>query len=529
VDFLVFSLYDVTEQRRAEEELRASEEKYRHFFEEDLAGHFISAPDGRLRACNPAFARTFGFSSVEEAMAENMSSLYPRAADREKFIDRLRAEGRVDRCEKELQRKDGRPVHVVENVIGSFGDGGELVEFRGFLIDETERRVAERELRQAQKMEAVGRLAGGVAHDFNNVLTVILGYLELLQPNLSAKDARLAQLDEIRKAAERAAGLTRQLLAFSRKQVLQPTVLDLNAVVKDMEKMLERLIGEDIRVETRLASGLGPVLADRGQIEQVIMNLAVNARDAMPRGGTLLLETADGANRDRTGFEQPASPDSCAMLAVSDTGCGMNATTMAHLFEPFFTTKEKGKGTGLGLATVFGIVKQSGGHIKVESEPDRGSTFRIFLPYAAKEKPLAGAGPAVAAPLPKGSETILLTEDEAALRRMAREMLVRAGYAVIEASSAEEALAQAAAHPGSIDLLLTDVVMPGESGPELARRLGEARPGIAVLYMSGYTHEAVGLNGVLPPGIHFIQKPFTRSSLLLKIHEVLAKSEQLVG
>ncbi len=527
VDFLVFSLHDVSEQKKAEEELRASEEKYRHFFDEDLAGHFISRPDGRVLACNPAYARTFGFSSVQEALSQNMSSLYPSAEERAKFLDLVRRKKRVERCEKTLRRKDGRPVHVVESVLGSFDERGELVGLRGFLIDETERRVAELELRQAQKIEAVGRLAGGVAHDFNNLLTVILGYLDLLEPGLAAGDPRLVQLQEIRKAAERAAGLTRQLLAFSRRQVLEPTILDLNDVVKDVEKMLKRLIGEDIRIETRLAPGLGPVLADRGQIEQVIMNLALNARDAMPQGGTLVLKTADCSDRDRMDCDQGGSPAPCVMLSVADTGCGMNSTTMTHIFEPFFTTKEEGKGTGLGLATVFGIVKQSGGHIKVESKPSRGSTFRIFLPRAAKESQRAEAGPASSAPLPKGSETILVAEDEAALRTMTREMLTRAGYAVIEASGGEEALSLAGSHPGWIHLLLTDVVMPGMSGPELARKLSESRPGVAVVYMSGYMQVGVNQNGVLQPGIHLLQKPFTRSGLLLKIREVLAAAEHV--
>jgi PAS domain S-box-containing protein len=518
---------DITEIRRGEEALRRSEEKYRLFFEQNLAGHFISTPDGRMLACNPAFAQIFGFSSPEEARKRSIGTLYPSPEMRKKFLDRLRAEKRLERIELELRRADGQTVHVVENVIGVFDDEGKLIEIRGYLIDETERRAAEREFRQAQKMEAVGRLAGGVAHDFNNALTVILGYLEILQPSLAESDPRLAQLEEIRKAAERAASLTRQLLAFSRKQVLQPAVLDLNAVVRDVAKMLSRLIGEDIQLRTALAPGLGAVLADPGQIEQVLMNLAVNARDAMPKGGTLVIETAD-LDVDRVGaeFGQVASPGRYVMLAVTDAGCGMNATTMAHLFEPFFTTKEKGKGTGLGLATVYGIVKQSGGFIRVESELDRGSAFRVFLPRAAEERPRA-AGPTMAGPLPTGWETILLAEDDAALRAMACKMLTEAGYTVLAASGADEALGLAASHPTAIDLLLTDVIMPGLSGPELARRLGERRPGVAVLYMSGYTDELVGLHGVLEPSIHFIQKPFTRSGLLLKVRETLAAKKQL--
>ncbi|MFI5180389.1 MAG: response regulator [Thermoanaerobaculia bacterium] len=510
------------ERRRAEAALRQSEEKYRLFFEEDLAGHFISKPDGRILACNPAFARTFGFASVEEALSTSAASLYAEPGDRMKFLDLIRSEKRLERHEKELRRKDGKTLYVIENVLGTFDRRGELTEIHGFLLDATEQRRAEEELRQAQKMEAVGRLAGGVAHDFNNILTVILGHLELLEPTLEPTDPRLEEMEEIRKAAERAAGLTRQLLAFSRKQVLQPTILDLNAVLKDVENMLQRLIGEDIQIRTAFAPSLGPVQADPGQIEQMIMNLAVNARDAMPRGGTLVIETANvDPESTPAALSHLESPAPHVMVSVADTGCGMNATTMAHLFEPFFTTKEPGKGTGLGLATVYGMVKQSGGFIKVESEPGRGSTFRIFFPRAAEESPHPGVL-RTGDQTPTGSEAILLVEDDEALRALTLKILGQASYKVLAASGPKEALDLASGRGGAIDLLLTDVVMPGMSGPDLARRIRTLRPGLAVLFMSGYTDESIGPYGVLKPGIHFIQKPFTQSGLLLKVREALS-------
>ncbi|MFI5180384.1 MAG: PAS domain S-box protein [Thermoanaerobaculia bacterium] len=506
--------------------LQRSEEKYRLFFEEDLAGHFISTREGRLLACNPAFARTLGFASVEEAMASNMESLYPGPDERKKFLDRLGSERRLERLGLELRRRDGRPVYVRENALGTFDKKGRLVEIHGFFLDETERRRAEQELRQAQKMDAVGRLAGGVAHDFNNSLTVILGYLELLEPSFSKNDPRRAQLEEVAQAAERAAGLTRQLLAFSRKQVLNPKVLDLNSVVRDLEKMLRRLIGEDIRITTRLAPALGPVLADQGQIEQVILNLAVNARDAMPGGGTLSIETADvDAGRVLAEIGEAAAPVPYVTLSIGDTGCGMNASVMAHIFEPFFTTKEPGKGTGLGLATVFGIVQQSSGLIRVESQPGLGSTFRIFLPRATEESSAPGAVPSTVETIPTGTETILLAEDDHALRALTRKMLTEAGYEVLAAPGPEEALAIAASRPGTIDVLLTDVVMPRMSGPEMARALGEVRPGITIIYMSGYTDDRVLRQGLLKPGIHFIQKPFTQAALLLGVREALERKE----
>jgi two-component system cell cycle sensor histidine kinase/response regulator CckA len=387
--------------------------------------------------------------------------------------------------------------------------------------DVTERRRLEQQLRHSQKMEALGRLAAGMAHDFNNLLSVIMGYSELVSRHLPADDSLLKNVNEILKAADRSAALTQQLLAFSRKQVLQPRVLDLNTIVGETEKMLRRLIGEDIELKTRLQENLGTTVADPGQIEQVIINLAVNARDAMENGGSLILETHD-VNLDESyvHLHPGARCGRHVMLAVSDTGLGMDAETLARIYEPFFTTKPEGKGTGLGLSTVYGIVEQSGGHIEVYSEKARGTTFKIFLPYvgessAGAERYLPDAGRAT------GTETVLVVEDDAALRILVRETLEQAGYKVLEGTTPHHALSLAASHPGNIHLVLTDVVMPGMSGRDLREKLKDVRPGSPVAFMSGYTDETIGQLGLLEPGVHFLRKPFTSDRLLGKVREAL--------
>jgi signal transduction histidine kinase len=390
----------------------------------------------------------------------------------------------------------------------------------------TQQRRLEEQLIQSQKMEGIGRLAGGVAHDFNNLLTAILGYAELMESQLEDEGLR-SELREIRLAGERAAALTRQLLAFSRRQVLQPRTLDLNALVSDVEKMLARLIGEDVALVTRLEPALGSVRADPGQLEQVIMNLAVNARDAMPKGGTLTFETANAVlEADFVSVHPGALPGAHVVLTVTDTGTGMTDEVRSHAFEPFFTTKEKGKGTGLGLATAYGIVKQSGGYITVESEAGRGTTFRIYLPRV--EGAAVAPGRATSSSLsPVGTETILLVEDEAGVRRLSLTVLETQGYVVLEAASGDIALQVARAETGPIHLVVTDVVMPGMSGRELWDRLRALRPDSRVLFMSGYTDDAIARHGVLEPGIAFLQKPFTPFSLAQKVRELLdAKDRQ---
>jgi two-component system, cell cycle sensor histidine kinase and response regulator CckA len=390
-------------------------------------------------------------------------------------------------------------------------------------LDVTDRKKLEEQFRQAQKMEAVGRLAGGIAHDFNNLLMVIQGYADLLAERLPAGESLRRNAEQIQAAAQRAAGLTRQLLAFSRKQILAPKVLNVNSVVAEMEKMLRRVIGEDIELQTVSTEDLWLVKADRSQVEQVIMNLAVNARDAMPHGGRLTIETAN-VEFDSAMSKAAAAiaPGKYVMLAVTDNGIGMDEKTKAHIFEPFFTTKEKGKGTGLGLATVYGVVKQSGGYVWVYSEPGHGTTFKIYLPQIAEEAPISGQDP-VANPrsLPKGSEVILLVEDEAGVRELAREYLETSNYTVLVAEDGHTALELAAMHVGPIHLLMTDVVMPGIGGRELAERMTRLRPGIKVLYMSGYTEQAVSQQGILGDDAVLLQKPFTLATLASKLCEIL--------
>jgi signal transduction histidine kinase/ActR/RegA family two-component response regulator len=390
----------------------------------------------------------------------------------------------------------------------------------GIAIDVTERKELAAQLQMAQKMEAIGQLAGGIAHDFNNLLTAILGYSSLLLERFDVSTPNGRAADRIRQAGEIASGLTRQLLAFSRRQVLQPQVLQVNVIVERMKDLLGTLLGEHINLVTTLAPALAPVSVDPVQLQQIIMNLGINARDAMPDGGQLTIETANihldeaFAVRHRT-----VVPGPYVMLAVSDTGVGMDKNTQAHIFEPFFTTKARGKGTGLGLATVYGIVKQSGGSIWVYSEPQQGTTFKVFLPPAVA--PHVAAPEEVKTHSLEGRETILLVEDQPEVRQAARDMLARYGYTVIEAARGQDALQLIAQSPDPVHLLLTDVVMPSMTGRELAGRLVAARPDIRVLYMSGYTNEAIVRHGVLEPGVAFLQKPFTPPELARRVREVL--------
>ena len=421
-----------------------------------------------------------------------------------------------------LVSSDGEEIPIADTAAPIVDDKGNLAGAVLVFRDITEHRRVEESLRESHKMEAVGRLAGGVAHEFNNLLMVIRGYSELLLQRSSANDLVRTNAEEIRKAADRAASLTRQLLAFSRKQVLQPKVLDLNAVVTEVEKMLRRLIGEDIELAAVLDLALGPVKADPGQIEQIILNLAVNARDAMPQGGRLTLKTAN-VTLDQAYVRQHlgATPGPYVLLAVSDTGVGMDAETRSHIFEPFFTTKGAGKGTGLGLSTVYGIVKQSGGTIWVESAPGRGTTFEIYLPLVEEGAASGELHPALPAPTPGGSETILVVEDEMSVRKLAAEFLGSNGYRVLEAQDGGEALQVCEEHRAPIHLLMTDVVMPGMSGRELAVRLTGARPEMKVIYVSGYTDDAIVQHGVREEGTVFLQKPFSLDALARTVREAL--------
>jgi two-component system cell cycle sensor histidine kinase/response regulator CckA len=428
-----------------------------------------------------------------------------------------------DRTDPHIHYRTIWPDGTIRQV-SSFGrifyDGGAPLRAAGVSIDVTERTELEERHRQSQKMEAIGQLAGGIAHDFNNLLTAIHGYSEILTEAIDSQSPLLTDVREIQRAADRATTLTRQLLAFSRNQILEPRILDLRESIHSMESMLSRLIGENIEVVARLAPDVGHVKADPGQIEQVILNLALNARDAMANGGTMIIELAN-AELDASYARRHASvaPGHYVRLSVSDTGTGMDAATRARIFDPFFTTKAHGRGTGLGLSTVYGIVKQSGGNIWVYSEPGRGSTFKIYLPRV--DEPVDQPAPELAAASDGGAETVLVVEDEHAVRELVRKVLERAGYRVFVAATPHEAIAIAEQHPEGIDLLMSDVVLPQMGGRALAEELKAKTNGLRVLYMSGYTDDTIVHHGVLDPGTPFLQKPFTARALTNKVRELL--------
>ncbi len=511
---------DITARKRAEERLRESEEQYRYLFENNPNPMWVYDLETlAFLAVNNAAVSRYGYSR-DEFLAMTIKDIRP-PEDVPALLENV---SRVTKGLDEAgtwrhRKKDGAilSVRITSHTITFDGRKCEIV----LAHDVTHERQMESQLRQAQKMEAVGRLAGGVAHDFNNLLTAISGYSDLLLFRLSAHDPVRREVEEIRKASERASSLTRQLLAFSRRQVLQPRVLDFNGIVADMNNMLRRLIGEDVDLVVVPGAGLWRVKADPGQIEQVIVNLVVNARDAMPGGGRLTIETSNALIDSSTAAERLSLPPGpYAVLTVADTGEGMTREALSHLFEPFFTTKAPGKGTGLGLATVYGIVAQSGGAIDVASAPGRGTTLTVYLPRveAEVERPPAEArGTEEHA----GTETVLLVEDEDAVRGLVLEILRRNGYTVLTARNGGEALLVCERHSGAIDLMLTDVVMPGLGGRELALRLGPLRPVMKTLFMSGYTDDAISHSGVLDPGTHYIQKPFTPGALARKVREVL--------
>ena len=512
---------DVTQRRRAEDALRRSEAEYRSVVEEAPYGIFRATEDGRLISVNQALVQMLGYDSKDELLAVNARDFYLDSKVRAKLVVQKWHLGRFEAIEIEWKRKDRKVIRVrLSGMIARDELDGSIFD-EVFVEDITERRGLEHQLRQSQKMEAIGRLSGGIAHDFNNLLGVIIGYSELVEEQLPLNDPLRARAIEIKKAGHRAASLTRQLLAFSRQQVLEPRILNLNAVVVDVEKMLQRVIGEDIELVTGLEGDLGSVKADPGQIEQVIMNLAVNARDAMPDGGSLTIETTNvELDEVYARGHSPSIRGAFVMLAVTDTGTGMDADTQARIFEPFFTTKELGKGTGLGLATVYGVVKQSDGHIWVYSEPGKGTTFKIYLPrvFAPAEKVFHRDAPSQ---LAVGTETILLVEDEEALRTLTRDLLLECKYHVIEARDGIHALDLAAKSKGRIHLLLTDVVMPKLGGPALAEKLILKHPEMKVLYMSGYTGRSAVSGGLVSVESGVLAKPFTREALTRKVREVL--------
>jgi two-component system cell cycle sensor histidine kinase/response regulator CckA len=501
-------------------DLSHSEAQYRSLVNNAPFGIFLLNEAERFEAVNPALIETLGFETSEQVMElESCSVLFRDKQEYKSVIEDLRNTGRVE-DEVFLTKKGGSPIKVRLSCrrVVSAADGSSS--FEGIVENLSAQSSLEEQLRQSQKMEAVGRLAGGVAHDFNNLLTVISGYIRMLLDTFSASDPRRNDADRIKTAAERATTLTRQLLAFSRKQVLMPASLNLNAVIADLTKILPRLIGEDVELVFTAGEKLASIYADRGQVEQVLLNLIVNSRDAMPEGGKITLETCNQQLDEKYArHRRGVVPGEYVMLAVTDTGCGMDAATKARMFEPFFTTKEEGKGTGLGLAMVYGIVKQSDGHIGVYSEPGRGTTFKVYFPAtsASREKE---SGNLVLKRLPR-AETILVIEDEEDLRNMIVRALGRCGYTVLQAAHGDEALELVKENTHGIDLLVTDIVMPGMRGTEAARKLQELVPGLKVVYMSGYTDNALFHQKLLDSGSAFIQKPFTIETLEEKVRLAL--------
>ena len=513
-----------TEKKRIEDALRESEERFNAFMNNSSVVAFMRDVGGRYVYVNRAFEKYVGRHSAE-ILGKTPFEIWPQEiakalAEADKQV--LAAGNPIEMYEKTALPGEEETREWL-TIKFPFHDRRRNVFVGSVSIDVTERKSLEEQLRQSQKMEAVGRLAGGIAHDFNNLLTIITGYCELMLNACGANEDQRSKIEEIRRAGERAALLTRQLLAFSRKQVLAPRILDLNVVIENLRKMIDRLIGEDIEFVIAPYPKLDMVRADPGQVEQIIMNLVVNARDAMPHGGRLTIETANvELDEAYARAHRPSLPGHYVMIAVTDTGMGMDRETQKHIFEPFFTTKEQGKGTGLGLATVYGIVKQSGGFIWVYSEPGVGSSFKIYFPSVL--------GPMESLPVDRiepgqlgGSETVLVAEDEQSLRLLIKETLERHGYKVLVASDGKEALRVSSRYDGPIHLLIADVVMPQMGGRQLARRLTRARPEIRVLYISGYTDDAIVHHGILDPNTAFLQKPFSPDSLARKVRTVLSQ------
>lgn len=517
---IVGTTVDISERKQSKEALRESQQRFAAFMRHLPGVAFMKNRQGQYVFYNEAAQGLFHLDP-DDFLGKTDHEAWPK-----EYADRF-VEHDLEVTHSKKLAENVEPIphkHGVHHwLIYRFPilDENDEVQFIGGVgIDITERRQLEDQLRQSQKMEAVGRLAGGVAHDFNNLLTVISGYGHMILRDLPGEDPLHSCVEEVLKAASRATSLTNQLLAFSRRQVIQPKVLDLNALVANMDRMLRRVIGEHIELETVLSPGLGSVRADAGQLEQVIINLAVNARDAMSEGGKLSIRTGNVEVARSSRLHADVRPGSYVRLTVADTGKGMDAEIMVHLFEPFYTSKETGKGTGLGLSTVYGIVKQSGGEVVVESKPGRGATFTIYLPRItepALTAPSPGAEPAVRS----GTETILLVEDELGVRQLVCEMLQRLGYQILQASGGAEALRLFEQHQGSIDLLITDVIMPQMSGRELAQRLKVLQPSLKVLYISGYTDDMLAHHGVLESNVFLLQKPFAPDELAKKLREVL--------
>jgi two-component system cell cycle sensor histidine kinase/response regulator CckA len=505
-------------------DLIESESLYRSTFDAAPIGIVHVGLDGQWLRVNQRLCDLLGYSREDLQSGAARDVMPSEEVAGEADAIRQMAAGTLHRHvvdEKRYRRRDGTFMWARVFMSVHRDAEGRSLHFISVIEDITERRALEAQFRQANKMDAIGQLAAGVSHDFNNLLTVILGFGNLMASDAGLADQHKQDLDEVMKAARRASDLTKQLLAFSRQQVLTTAPLDVNKLITNMTGMLGRLIGEHIEVGLALAPDLSLVIVDRGQLEQVVMNLVVNARDAMPDGGHVTIETADVELENSSFHREAVVPGPYVMLAVTDTGCGMSKEIQQHLFEPFFTTKDTGKGTGLGLSTVYGIVKQSKGHIWVYSEPGQGTTFKVYLPRAMRDVPAETVSAAVTAPAQSVSETVLLVEDEAGVRQLSKRILHKAGYRVLEAANGNDAESVFAQHAGGIDLVVTDVVMPGCGGPELIGRLQVHAPDVRVLYMSGYSEHSAARKAVVDPRLPFIQKPFTAEAFVRQVRTAL--------
>jgi PAS domain S-box-containing protein len=520
------TIRDITERKRVENSLRQSEANFRAMVE-GTYGVYRAAADGKLLMVNEALVKLLGYETVTEVLALNLAAdVFQNGEYHSQLFVQPGRDKQFVRKEAHWKRRDGSSVTVELTGRPVQDDQESLLYFEVIVEDVSHQRGVEHRLRHLQKMEAVGRLAGGIAHDFNNVLGVISGYSELLMDKLEKGEPLQALAAQIHKAVERGSALTRQLLAFSRQQVLQPQVINIIEHMQSIEKLLRRILGEDIQLTVRASAGPLQIRTDPTQLEQVIMNIVVNARDAMPAGGRLAIEVTEAEIDKAFCVDRPdMQPGHYAMMSISDSGCGMPQEVLSRLFEPFFTTKERGKGTGLGLATVYGIIKQSGGSITVYSEVGLGTTFKIFLPLTTEASTRLVSRAPTEGPAASGTETILYVEDEESLRRVTREYLLGKGYTVLEAGTPEEALQIAGDGKMTIHLLLTDVVLPGTSGVKVAQRVEAIHANVKTLYVSGYTADAIVLHGGHDPNFAFISKPYSLNALGRKIREVLESKE----
>jgi PAS domain S-box-containing protein len=513
---------DITEHRKAEEALRESEEKYRTLFEESKDAVFVSTPEGKYLDINPAGVELFGYSSKEEMLNLDIArDIYVNSEDRKMYRHLLSEQGFVKDYQLEMKRKDGKKLTVLSTSLVVRDEVGSIVAYRGIMRDITAYKKLEEQLLQAQKMEAVGQLAGGVAHDFNNIMSAIIGYGYLMQRKLKSDDPLRDDVEQILESANRAAEVTRNLLAFSRKQIMNVRPVNINEVIAKIEKLLSRLIGEDIEVELSLATQDLICMVDAGQIEQVLLNLATNARDAMPKGGKFTISTQLAELDDVfINAQVVGSKREFALIIVSDNGTGMRQEDIEKIFEPFYTTKETGKGTGLGLAMVYGIIKQHDGHIKVQSELGKGTSFKIYLPVVHKEEEVSENGTVEAVP-ESGTETILVAEDDEKLRKLSQIVLTQNGYRVILANDGEEAISKFNENKESIHLVLLDMVMPKKNGKEVYEQMRRTKPNIKVIFSTGYTAERLDSDLLLTENINLLTKPVSPRDLLVKVRTML--------